>query len=346
MKINNGTTKETNKMSTHPRVLIVDDEASLRRQLMVGLVQHGYEVDECEEGLSALTKIKAADAKQNPFCCVILDVRLPDIDGLKILSVIKAAYADLPVVVITGYGNEDTVNSVQSHGGSVYLDKPFEMGTLVSVLDRIGSKVDEKLASGIAADAQVLHSALVFVRAAKDADPGDIYSRLCFGDGVCYCDPVLGEWDMVMLLQAHNRKSIDELVQRHLGSANDVDAFEVHYCEKPLISKELEEFIQDYEKVQAMERGGEGSMDGRNLRMLTSYAILDVDPAKLSNLYMKLYFTDNVVHCDVTDGGKQIILLLQGVSAQEIQSTIRSEIRMIPGVLRIKQLSALNFSTK
>jgi hypothetical protein len=87
-------------------------------------------------------------------------------------------------------------------------------------------------------------------------------------------------------------------------------------------------------------------MDGRNLRKLTSYAILDVDPSKLSNLYMKLYFTDNVVHCDVTDGGKQIILLLQGISAQEIQSAIRSEIRMIPGVLRIKQLSALNFSTK
>jgi DNA-binding Lrp family transcriptional regulator len=87
-------------------------------------------------------------------------------------------------------------------------------------------------------------------------------------------------------------------------------------------------------------------MDKRNLRKLTSYAILDVDSTKLANLYMKLYFTDNVVHCDVTDGGKQIILLLQGISAQEIQSTIKNEIRMIPGVLRIKQLSALNFSSK
>jgi two-component system response regulator (stage 0 sporulation protein F) len=333
-------------MSTHPRVLIVDDEASLRRQLMVGLVQNGYEVDECEEGLSALTKIKAAESKQNPFCCVILDVRLPDIDGLKILSVIKAAYADLPVVVITGYGNEEMVNTVQSHGASVYLDKPFEMGTLVSVIEGIGPKAQDKPGAEAGAGEGILQSALVFVHAAKDSDPGEIYSRLCFADGVCYCDPVLGEWDMVMLLQAQNRKSIEQLVQRHLGGAGDVGAFEVHYCEKPLISKELEEFIQDYEKVQAMERGNEQTMDGRNLRKLTSYAVLDVDATKLASLYMKLYFTDNVVHCDVTDGGKQIILLLQGVSAQEIQSTIRSEIRMIPGVLRIKQLSALNFSTK
>jgi CheY-like chemotaxis protein len=333
-------------MSTQPRVLIVDDEAALRRQLMVGLVQHGYEVDECEEGLSALTKIKAAESKQNPFSCVILDVRLPDIDGLKILQVIKAAYADLPVVVITGYGNEDMLNSVQSHGASVYLDKPFGMDTLVSLLERMGTKAAEKPSYMTAPESVTLQSALVFIHGKQNADLSDLYSRLSFADGVCYCDPVLGEWDIVMLIQAQNRKSIDQMVQRHLGTSTDVEAFEIHYCEKPLITKELEEFIQDYEKVQAMERDSDNTMDGRNLRKLTSYAILDVDETKLSNLYMKLYFTENVVHCDVTDGGKQIILLLQGISAQEIQSTIRSEIRMIPGVLRIKQLSALNFSTK
>jgi hypothetical protein len=88
------------------------------------------------------------------------------------------------------------------------------------------------------------------------------------------------------------------------------------------------------------------TVDGRNIRKTTSYAIIDVDPGKLANLYMKLYFTDNVVHCDVTDGGKQIILLLQGISTQEIQNTIRNEIRMMPGVLRIKQLNTLNFSSK
>lgn len=333
-------------MNAQPRVLIVDDEAALRRQLMVGLIQHGYEVDECEEGLSALTKIKAAESKQNPFCCVILDVRLPDIDGLKILQVIKAAYADLPVVVITGYGNEDTVNSVQSHGSSAFLNKPFGMENLVSLLESMGTKAAGAPAAAAAAEPSVLQSALVFIRGAREADMTDLYSGLSFADGVCYCDPVLGEWDIVMLIQARDRKSIDRLVAQHLGSSGEVEAYEVHHCEKPLITKELEEFILDYEKVQAMERSSDNAADKRNVRKLTSYAILDVDPTKLANLYMKLYFTDNVVHCDVTDGGRQVILLLQGISAQEIQSTIKSEIRMIPGVLRIKQLSALNFSTK
>jgi FixJ family two-component response regulator len=333
-------------MSINPRVLIVDDEAALRRQVMVGLTQHGFEVDECEEGLSALSKIKAAESKQNPFGCVILDLRLPDIDGLKILSVIKSIYAELPVVVITGFGNEDIVNTVQSHGGSVYLDKPFEMSDLVSQIRTIVPNAEAKLEPIKATEPQALTSGFVFIRGKQEADLSGIYSKLYFGDGVCYCDPVLGDWDIVLLIQAENRKSLNQIVEKQIKSLDDVEAFEVHCCEKPIISRELEEFIQDYEKVQAMNEADAGAMNGRNVRKATSYAILDVDPGKISNLYMKLYFTDTVVHCDVTDDGKQIILLLQGSTAQEIQNTVRNEIRMIPGVLRIKQLNTLNFSSK
>ena len=333
-------------MSTNPRVLIVDDEAALRRQVMVGLAQHGYDVDECEEGLSALSKIKAAESKQNPFGCVILDLRLPDIDGLKILSVIKSIYSNLPVVVITGYGNEDTVNSVQSNGGSVYLDKPFEIQDLVTHIERIAPKIERKPETKTAVKPHVLTSALVFVRGTSNADLPDIYTKLYLADGVCYCDAVIGDWDIVLLVQAHSRKSLHQLVQKQMQVLKDVEAFEVHYCEKPAISKDLEEFIQDYEKVQAMNKTDGATMDGRSLSKITSYAILDVDPGKLSDLYMKLYFTNHVVHCDVTDEGREVILLLQGNSTQEMQNTIRNEIRLIPGVLRIKQLNALNLSSK
>ncbi len=341
-----GYSRGIKKMEAHPRVLIVDDEASLRRQLMVGLAQHGYEVDECEEGLPALTKIKAAKSKHHPFGFVILDVRLPDIDGLKILSVLKATYPDLPVVVITGYGNEETVSNVQSREGSAYLDKPFEMEALVAELERMGTRAEGKPRPRTAAEPAVLMSALVFIRGTREADLPEMYSRLTFADGVCYCDPVLGDWDLVLLMQAPTGKSIEQLFQRHLMSLEGIEASEIHHCEKPQISKELEDFIYDYEKARAMEQGGEPGADTRQTRLFTSYAILDVEPSRLSNLYMKLYFTDNVVHCDVTDGGKQIVLLMQGISAAEIQATIRNEIRLMPGVLRIKQLSALNFNTK
>jgi two-component system, LuxR family, response regulator FixJ len=333
-------------MTTHPRVLIVDDEASLRRQVMVGLTQHGYEVDECEEGLPALTKIKIAKTIHHPFGCIILDVRLPDISGLKILSAIKSAYPELPVVVITGYGNEDTVNTVQSREGSAYLDKPFRMEELVSELDRIGIREESKPDLKAGKEAAVLTSAFVLVRAPREADLSGLYDRLNFAEGVCYCDPVLGDWDLLLLFQAPDHAGIESLVQKSIQSSSDIEAWEVHHCERPQISHEFEEFIQDYEKGRAMSQPGETEFDQRSIRMFTSYVLLDVDPYRLPNLYMKLYFTDHVVHCDVTDSGKQIVLLLQGVSMQMIQATIRNEIRLMPGILRIKQLDTLNFATK
>jgi DNA-binding Lrp family transcriptional regulator len=205
---------------------------------------------------------------------------------------------------------------------------------------------EEKPKPRVAPEPRPLASAFVFIRGENDVDMYDIYSKLNFADGVCYCDPVVGDWDMVILIQATGRKEIDELVRRHVEPLNGIEAFEVHHCEKPKIPKEFEAFIRDYEKAQAMERADEGEMDSRNTRMLTSYAVLDLDPSVFSNLYMKLYFTDNVVHCDVTDGGRHVVLFLQGISTQEVQSVIRNQIRLMPGVLRIKQLNALNFSTK
>jgi hypothetical protein len=80
--------------------------------------------------------------------------------------------------------------------------------------------------------------------------------------------------------------------------------------------------------------------------MLTAYALLDVEPARLPLLYMKLRFTDHVVYCDVSDRGRRVLLLLQATLDQELQATLRNEIRVMPGVLRIKLLSALNFWTK
>jgi CheY-like chemotaxis protein len=334
-------------MNTIPRVLVVDDEAAVRRQLRVGLAQHGYEVEESEEGLEALAKIKTARGA-NPFRFVILDIRLPDIDGLKVLRAIKATYPDLPVVVISGYGDESTSDAVETKRGSAYLDKPFEVETLVAELSKIGHLEEEEATEGPEAGPEAIlqESAFVFLRGKPDADVYGIYTKLCFAEGVCYCDPLVGDWDMALLLQASDRTGIDQFIGRHIKSLEEVEAFEVHYSERRRLPKESEAFIQDHDRMQAALRAGEEEADKRKARMLTAYAVLDVDPAKIPLLYMKLSFTDNVVHCDVTDDGRKIILLLQGRLVQEIQATVRNEIRLMPGVLRIKVMNALNFWTK
>ena len=339
--------QEEGRMITTARVLVVDDEAPVRRQLKVGLAQHGYEVEESEEGLQALAKIKTAYTN-NPFQFVILDIRLPDIDGLRVLQAIKGTYPDLPVVVISGYGNESTPEAVEIKKGSVYLDKPFDVDTLIAELSRIAPPVGEeaKPLPEAAPEVKPLESAFVFIKGKADVDVYGLYTKLCFAEGVCYCDPLVGDWDMVLLLQASDRTGLDQLVKRHVEGLKEVDAFEVHSSERPRLPKEYEAFVRDYERMRAAERAGEDEADKRKPRLLTTYAILDVDPERLPLLYMKLSFTDNVVHCDVTDDGQKMILLLQGQIAQEIQATIRNEVRLMSGVLRIKVMSALNFWTK
>lgn len=325
-------------MNTAPRVLVVDDEAPVRRQLRVGLAQHGYQVEESEAGLEALARIEAAHTR-NPFRFVILDIRLPDIDGLRVLRAIKDTYPDLPVVVISGYGNESTPETVESKRGSAYLDKPFEMNTLVLELSRLGHPEVEEAGPLPEAAPEVipLESAFVFVKGKADADLYGMYTRLCFAAGVCCCDPLVGDWDMVLLLQASDRQGIDQLVTRCIQPLAEVDACEVQYSERPRLPKEFEAYLQ---------KTGEGEVDRRKTGMLTAYAVLDVDPGKLPLLFMKLRFSDNVVHCDVTDDGRKLILLLQARLAQEIQATVRNEIRLMPGVLRIKVMNALNFWSK
>ncbi len=88
------------------RVLIIDDEAEIRRNLTIGLTQEGYSAVACPDGISAIHELNAAREKGEAFDYLVTDIFMPDIDGLKILKVIKIQHPDLPVLVITGFGDE------------------------------------------------------------------------------------------------------------------------------------------------------------------------------------------------------------------------------------------------
>jgi CheY-like chemotaxis protein len=327
-------------MLENQRVLLVDDEASLRRQLLVGLIQKGFEVDECEDGLTALKKIEDARRNGLPHDYIVTDIRLPDIDGLKLLQVIKSKYPDLPVVVISGYGDESTSDDVRDNLGNAYLDKPFDVEKLEAELKRISpleEKPDKAKRAGVEEMKPV--SAYVFIRGKSDADLYDIFTKLYYADGVLYCDAVRGDWDIVLLLHAPDRKGIEKLVERQVRTLAGVEAIEIHHSERPRLGDAIESFIKSYEKMHATEAAGEEPMDKRNRRIVSAYAVLETDPSHLHQLYSKLYLTENVIYCDATDGGDMIILLLQGQDFDQIRKTISSEVSPQPGVLRVKVLN-------
>lgn len=337
-------------MGSEQKVLVVDDEAAIRRELATGLTQRGYQVDGCEKGVSALEMIEAARRAGSRHTFVVLDIRLPDIDGLELLKAIKSTYPDLPVVVISGYGDAETEEMVRDARGSAYLDKPLKLDDLDAEIRRADSPEDAKAPRPpVEAEAQTVHSAYVFLRGRSDADLFKAFQKLYFAEGVCYCDAVRGDWDMVLLLQATDRGGIDGLVERTIAPLKEIETFEVHFSERPPLGDDLEAFVRSYELMQAAEGAGPEGMgkeaaDKRNRRLLSAYVLLEIDKSHLNSLYTRFYFDENVVYCDTTDGCETIILLIQGSTYDEMRETV-SRLQSRPGVLRARTMHIVKVLT-
>lgn len=328
-------------MKENPRMLVVDDEASIRRNLAVGMAQYGYQVDACEMGLCALEKIEAAKRSGVPHNVVILDIRLPDIDGLQLLHMIKDVYPDLPVVVMSGYGDEHTGERVKEGRGSAYLDKPFEIGALEAEIRRIGPPEEEEKHAPrpeVRTEALRSQSAYVFLRGKPGADLSGCYTALSFADGVCYCDAVTGDWDIVLLVQAPDRRGIWEWVARTVQPLREIKQYEIHHSERPRLGKDIESFLHHHELMRVAEGMGEKEGDRRSRQLLSAYFLLEIDSSCVPSLYTTYYFDEEVVYCDVTDHGTMAILLVQGRTCDAIRQAV-SRLRSRPGVLRAKTLN-------
>ena len=113
------------------RILIIDDEPDMRLAVRNVLKLRGYEVYEAGDGPSALEMARA----DRPDL-VLLDLRLPGMDGIEVLAGLKKIDKTVPVVMITGYGHIQSAVDVMKLGASEYLQKPFENAQLVATVKK------------------------------------------------------------------------------------------------------------------------------------------------------------------------------------------------------------------
>jgi two-component system KDP operon response regulator KdpE len=113
-------------VSTQPLVLIVDDEVAIRRFLRVSLAGEGYRVSEASTGGEALEQI----AGQRPDA-VVLDLGLPDRDGLSVIREVRE-WSAVPIVVLSVRDREGDKVSALEAGADDYLTKPFGVGELLA----------------------------------------------------------------------------------------------------------------------------------------------------------------------------------------------------------------------
>jgi DNA-binding NtrC family response regulator len=112
-------------------ILIIDDEPYLPHQFARYLRKHGYEVYTAADGEAGLTELQRSDID-----LVLLDLRLPKISGLDVLTQIRQSEPDLPVVILTAYGDVQTAVSAMKLGAFDYLLKGFDLDELLLVVRR------------------------------------------------------------------------------------------------------------------------------------------------------------------------------------------------------------------
>jgi DNA-binding NtrC family response regulator len=117
---------QTETPMTHRAVLVVEDEALIRWSLRERLKEAGLSVVEAANGTVALDKIA-----HNGICAALLDLRLPDMNGLDILEEFRKQHPDAPVWIMTAYGTAAAEARAEKLGVTEFLNKPFDIKELV-----------------------------------------------------------------------------------------------------------------------------------------------------------------------------------------------------------------------
>jgi len=109
-----------------PKILVIDDERSIRNTLKDILQYENYEVDLAENGSQGLDLIS-----KNEYDIVLCDIKMPGMDGIEVLEKIQSTSPDTPVVMISGHGNIDTAVESIKKGAYDYIEKPLDLNRLL-----------------------------------------------------------------------------------------------------------------------------------------------------------------------------------------------------------------------
>jgi len=122
-------------MAEKRKILVVDDEDALRTVLSAELNSEGYDVATAADGMEAL-----AELQKSKFDLVLLDIKMPNMNGFEVLKVIKEKYTGTKVIMLTGFA--DLKNAIESKklGAEDFVSKPYDLVDLLTTIDRVMSE--------------------------------------------------------------------------------------------------------------------------------------------------------------------------------------------------------------
>jgi DNA-binding response OmpR family regulator len=120
------------------RILVIDDDATVRRSLVVALKNNGYEVDVAETGKEAVAKSKA-----KLYNLALVDLRLPDMEGIALLTAMREPVSKMGKIILTGYPSLENAIEAVNRGADGYIVKPYTMEDLLRKIKEQLNKREE-----------------------------------------------------------------------------------------------------------------------------------------------------------------------------------------------------------
>jgi nitrogen regulation protein NR(I) len=118
-------------MTSHERILVVDDEEQMRDLLAKVLERKGYHVSVCGDGTEAL-----ASLEREPVDLVVTDVRMPGLNGMEALRAIKELNPEIVVIIMTAFGSIDQAVQAVKDGAYDYINKPFKIDEILLTIEK------------------------------------------------------------------------------------------------------------------------------------------------------------------------------------------------------------------
>ncbi|WP_088189581.1 sigma-54 dependent transcriptional regulator [Desulfosporosinus sp. FKA] len=193
-----------------PKILVIDDEERMCWALERALSHEGYQVMTATRGLEGIRL-----AKENEPSLVILDLKMPDLDGIEVLKELKSLYPNVPVIMITAHGTIDTAIEAMKIGAMDYITKPFK-------LEKIKVQVQQAL------HLSNLENQVDFLR----QELGKQYGKL-----IGQSEPMK---EVSLLIRQVARTGTTVLITGESGTGKEVAALEIHKAsnrfDKPFVA--------------------------------------------------------------------------------------------------------------
>lgn len=327
-------------MQSQRKILLVDDESSLRRTLSLSLSQYGYDTEPCENGMNALKKLESYDHNQAQFSAIVLDIMLPDIEGTKLAKIIKFRYPGIPIILITGYADKVNPQEIQDLKIHALLEKPFSAEELTDQVDHIIKTKTEPVAE-TAPQENKSASSYLLLKLGEDADYINTYQKLFYMENVLYCDATKGDYDILLLIQAKDMETCRKISAEKIQTMEGVEHVEFLSVDKPVLDETTDKIIASAENALSDDTANFGKSREMGNRVC-SYILLEVDREKMDTVYPTLRLSDNVVFCDYCSGKYNLVLFVHGSYFTEIDNFIEEKLINMNGILKIKEFPVIN----